>query len=203
MPALEGLKPIAEALIRMLTFLFQVIFNHLEQGDGPEDFEVVVPEFSELMTELQAQRKMLEEVAEAIQFKGQGGSTGSSMPGPPTPSTPYSAVPGTPVAQLLHSGGGVNTPTPLTPRASNTPMTPMEFRADLRGAAGLVPNLTLWGAKEVTWGKKCLGKSYAAVYQTDPTYITWMMARQHSAAEEMRDFCKYVAQRRVAEQEVP
>jgi hypothetical protein len=98
-------------------------------------------------------------------------------------------------------GGGVNVPALVT-TPSVQPQIPGAGTAGGRPTTDvfLEPHLALWGAKTVTWGKKCLGLSYAAVYEEDPAYIEWLINRGSHASVDMLDLMTYVIRRRQVEQ---
>lgn len=56
--------------------------------------------------------------------------------------------------------------------------------------------LESWGQKAVTWGRKNKGQVYVDVYEKDPGYVKWVLARVGNLHEDIEDFANYAITRR-------
>jgi hypothetical protein len=61
-------------------------------------------------------------------------------------------------------------------------------------------SLESWGNKIVGFGKKHLRSRYAHVYESDPGYIKWILARADNLSEDVADFASYARARNQLEQ---
>lgn len=52
-----------------------------------------------------------------------------------------------------------------------------------------------WGRKVISFGKKHKGKTFNEVYETDPGYIQWTLARMDTMDGDQADFGNYARTR--------
>lgn len=112
---------------------------------------------------------------------------------------PNNQPPPMPVRQPIPQG-------PMTPSA-RPPAAMMgspgsSYAASEIGSQLMVTQASLesWGNKIVGFGKKHLRSRYAHVYESDPGYIKWILARADNLSEDVADFASYARARNQLEQ---
>ena len=85
---------------------------------------------------------------------------------------------------------------PLTGRPATVMPKPAPMPADPGNQIALTQQaLHSWGQKVINWGKKHPGKTFQTVYETDNSYVRWVLARMGNMNEEMEDFGNYALTR--------
>lgn len=108
------------------------------------------------------------------------------MPSLPVPS---SSAAGTSIQETTRSRHGGARASATGPLSENQALVPT-------GGA-----LEAWGQKSVNWGTKHPGKTYREVYQRDPGYVRWVLARPNATGD-LADFFTYCTTRKALEDSV-
>ena len=128
----------------------------------------------------------------------------STSPQPSTPVIPSQAAPAVlPAAKSATRIAGIPVPGRQLPAQVEivNPGQDSQQSSNNHGQIALTQAaLEAWGAKSITWGRKHVGKTYVATYDSDPGYTKWILARRDSLAGEMEDYANYAITRRHLEE---
>ena len=217
----SALKTIAEALIRLLTMLLQILVQQLEKQEILAEMEIEnEPEahahLQDMMRQIQQQgvealreevevrkktpeRKVRPQPAVApmsVASMTSGSSTPLSRPQIPNVSQRKSRAPSVVSQAASWQEIEAEEETILVQEmALSVPVELNQSRTSVPPAPTLpLPrNLTIseWGANLITFGRKHKGKTFSEVMEKDPGYLQWSLARYGSLMPEHQDFCRF------------
>ena len=86
-------------------------------------------------------------------------------------------------------------PVPMPQQAGPAPFTPVFGTPDAAAGPPVLPptvrDLDHWSQALITYGNKHKGKTYRQVFEMDPGYVDWSLARRRGASAPMLDFINW------------
>lgn len=189
--------------------LGKIITSRFLQNQAPNPGPRSMSPLNNVMTGFESWEEAEMEAAELDMLSGvhvlhSHGVGQSISPQLSTPVMPSQAAPAVaPAAKSATRIAGIPIPARQLPAKveAATPGQDSQSSSNNHGQIALTQAaLEAWGAKSITWGRKHMGKTYVATYDSDPGYTKWILARMDSLNGEMEDYANYAITRQRLEE---